>query len=65
MSIKCCATGVRDLERLLRYEKRAWSRRKKAVRAFTAIKMMSLEPAGAARLAAHGATGLVGSARHE
>ena len=33
--------GVRDLERLLRYEKRAWSRRRKAVRAFTAIKMMS------------------------
>jgi hypothetical protein len=33
--------GLRDLERLLRYEKRAWSRRKKAVRAFTAIKMMS------------------------
>ena len=33
--------GIRDLERLLRYEKRAWSRRKKAVRAFTAIKMMS------------------------
>ena len=30
--------GIRDLERLLRYEKRAWSRRKKAVRAFMAIK---------------------------
>lgn len=33
--------GIRDLEQLLRYEKRAWSRRKKAIRAFTAIKMMS------------------------
>jgi len=33
--------GIRDLERLLRYEKRAWSRRKKAICAFTAIKMMS------------------------
>jgi hypothetical protein len=31
--------GVRDLERLLRYEKRAWSRRKKAIRAFMAIKL--------------------------
>jgi len=30
--------GIRDLERLLRYEKRAWSRRKRAVRAFMAIK---------------------------
>ncbi len=31
--------GLRDLERLLRYEKRAWSRCKKAVRAFMAIKL--------------------------
>jgi hypothetical protein len=31
--------GMRDLERLLRYEKRAWSRRNKAVRAFMAIKL--------------------------
>lgn len=31
--------GIRDLERLLRYEKRACSRRKKAVRAFMAIKL--------------------------
>ena len=31
--------GIRDLERLLRYEKRACSRRKKAVRAFKAIKL--------------------------
>ena len=31
--------GVRDLERLLRYEKLAWSRRKKAIRAFMAIKL--------------------------
>ena len=31
--------GIRDLERLLRYEKRAWSRRKKAIRAFMAIKL--------------------------
>ena len=31
--------GIRDLERLLRYEKRAWSQRKKAVRAFMAIKL--------------------------
>ena len=30
--------GIRDLERLLRYEKRAWSRRRRAVRAFVAIK---------------------------
>ena len=40
--------GIRDLERLLRYEKRAWSRRKKAVRAFMAIKLTSqdrMEPA--------------------
>jgi hypothetical protein len=40
--------GLRDLERLLRYEKRAWSRRKKAVRAFMAIKMMSPSGGGAA-----------------
>jgi tRNA(Met) C34 N-acetyltransferase TmcA len=33
--------GIRDLERLLRYEKRAWSRRKKAVRAFMAVKLTS------------------------
>jgi hypothetical protein len=33
--------GLCDLVRLLRYESRAWSRRKKAVRAFIAIKMMS------------------------
>ena len=33
--------GLCDLVRLLRYETRAWSRRGKAVRAFTAIKMMS------------------------
>ena len=31
--------GIRDLERLLRYEKRAWSLRKRAVRAFMAIKL--------------------------
>jgi hypothetical protein len=31
--------GLRDLERLLRYEKRAWSQRKKAVRAFMAVKL--------------------------
>ena len=31
--------GMRDLECLLRYEKRAWSRRNKAVRAFMAIKL--------------------------
>ena len=40
--------GIRDLERLLRYEKRAWSRRKKAIRAFMAIKLTShdqMEPA--------------------
>ena len=30
--------GIRDLERLLRYEKRAWWRRRRAVRAFVAIK---------------------------
>ena len=28
--------GLCDLERLLRYEKRAWSRRKKAIHAFMA-----------------------------
>ena len=32
--------GMGDLERLLRYEKRAWSRRKRAIREFTAIKLM-------------------------
>ena len=32
--------GLCDLVQLLRYETRAWSRRGKAVRAFTAIKMM-------------------------
>jgi hypothetical protein len=31
--------AMRDLERLLRYERRAWSRRKKAVRAFMTIKV--------------------------
>ena len=31
--------GLCDLVRLLRYEQRAWSRRKKAVRAFMAIKL--------------------------
>ena len=31
--------GIQDLERLLRYEKRAWSQRKKAVRVFMAIKL--------------------------
>jgi|SoiMethySBSTD1v2_1073268.scaffolds.fasta_scaffold81769_4 hypothetical protein len=31
--------GIRDLVRLLRYERRAWSRRKRAVRAFMAIKL--------------------------
>jgi hypothetical protein len=30
-----------DLERLARYERRAWSRRKQAVRAFIAIKPMN------------------------
>jgi hypothetical protein len=40
--------GIGDLERLLRYEKRAWSRCKKAVRAFTAIKV-TLRLGGAAR----------------
>jgi len=33
--------GVCDLMRLLRYEQRAWSRRKRAVRAFMALKLMS------------------------
>ena len=32
--------GIGDLERLLRYEKRAWSRRKRAIREFMAIKLM-------------------------
>ena len=31
--------GISDLVRLLRYERRAWSRRKRAVRAFMAIKL--------------------------
>jgi len=31
--------GIRDLERLLRYEKRAWSRLKKAIRRFMAVKV--------------------------
>ena len=31
--------GIRDLGRLLRYEKRAWSRLKKAVRRFMAVKV--------------------------
>jgi hypothetical protein len=31
--------GIRDLERLDRYERRAWSARKKALRAFLAIKV--------------------------
>jgi hypothetical protein len=35
--------GIRDLERLLRYEKRAWSRRKKAVHAFMAVKLTNLD----------------------
>jgi hypothetical protein len=34
--------GIRDLERLLRYEKRAWSRLKKAVRRFMAVKVDKL-----------------------
>ena len=34
--------GISDLVRLLRYERRAWSRRKRAVRAFMAIKLSSL-----------------------
>ena len=34
--------GIDDLMRLLRYERRAWSRRKRAVRAFMAIKLMNL-----------------------
>jgi hypothetical protein len=33
---------VADLVRPLRYERRAWSRRKQAVRAFLAIKLMNL-----------------------
>jgi hypothetical protein len=40
--------GIRDLERLLRYEKRAWSRRRKALRAFMAIKLTRSYQAGAA-----------------
>jgi hypothetical protein len=31
--------GIRDLERLLRYEKRAWSRLKKAIRRLMAVKI--------------------------
>jgi len=31
--------GIEDLVRLLRYERRAWSRRKRAVRAFMAVKL--------------------------
>jgi hypothetical protein len=34
--------GIGDLVRLLRYERRAWSRRKRAVRAFMAIKLSNL-----------------------
>jgi hypothetical protein len=34
--------GVTDLVRLIRYERRAWSRRKRAVRAFMVIKLMNL-----------------------
>ena len=34
--------GIGDLVRLLRYERRAWSRRKRAIRAFMAIKLMKL-----------------------
>jgi hypothetical protein len=34
--------GIGDIVRLLRYERRAWSRRKRAVRAFMAIKLMNL-----------------------
>jgi hypothetical protein len=34
--------GISDLVRLLRYERRAWSRRKRAVRAFMAIKLSNL-----------------------
>jgi hypothetical protein len=32
--------GIRDLMRLCRYERRAWSRRKRAVRAFLAVKQI-------------------------
>ncbi|MFZ1948511.1 MAG: hypothetical protein WB037_16660 [Pseudolabrys sp.] len=35
--------GLCDLERLLRYEQRAWSRRKKAIRAFMAINLANLD----------------------
>ena len=38
---KAMREGICDLVRLLRYEKRAWSRRKRAVRAFIAIKQMN------------------------
>ena len=40
--------GIRDPQRLLRYEKRAWAQRKKAVRAFMAIKLTSHDKMGAA-----------------
>jgi len=33
--------GIRDLERLYRYEKRAWSQRKRALRGFMAVKLTS------------------------
>jgi len=39
--------GIRDLERLLRYEKRAWSRRRKALRAFMAVKLTRFYQTGA------------------
>src|SRR5262249_16951716 len=35
--------GIRDLERLLRYERRARSQRKKAVRAFMAVKLTNYD----------------------
>jgi hypothetical protein len=37
--------GIGDLMRLLRYERQAWSRRKRAVRAFMAIKLINLHDA--------------------
>jgi hypothetical protein len=45
--------GIRDLERLLRYEGRAWSRRKRAVRAFMAIKLTSHDRMGADLIQSH------------
>jgi len=39
MSIEALGEGISDLVRLLRYERRAWSQRKRAVRAFMAIKL--------------------------